>query len=225
MVAQPRPFPSASCCPDRLGFRCTKNEQQRLADFAAGSRTIFAATRRARPRSSSTGCSKPSATRESARRGRSAKSGSKRPTRRNRLRRSGLEAGRADRDETARRRPAPPLPAGVRLLDPAGARPAALCRLCNFDEFWVYDFETQMDTPVDQVGVEELPKRYGPLAFLFPNRRNAQLRQRSGGSYSKGRRPAGHLLQQVDCPKDRSGPLRSGSCFRCWSPCSPRTSG
>ena len=41
--------------------------------------------------------------------------------------------------------------------------------LCNFDEFWVYDFETQMDTPVDQVGVEELPKRYGPLAFLFPN--------------------------------------------------------
>jgi hypothetical protein len=42
--------------------------------------------------------------------------------------------------------------------------------LCNFDEFWVYDFETQMDTPVDQVAVEELPKRYGPLAFLFPNR-------------------------------------------------------
>ncbi len=42
--------------------------------------------------------------------------------------------------------------------------------LCNFDEFWVYDFETQMDTPVDQVCVEELPKRWGPLAFLFPNR-------------------------------------------------------
>ena len=42
--------------------------------------------------------------------------------------------------------------------------------LCNFDEFWVFDFETQMDTPVDQVSVEELPKRWGPLAFLFPNR-------------------------------------------------------
>jgi type II restriction/modification system DNA methylase subunit YeeA len=42
--------------------------------------------------------------------------------------------------------------------------------LCNFDEFWVYDFETQMDTPVDQLTVEELPRRYGPLAFLFPNR-------------------------------------------------------
>ncbi len=40
--------------------------------------------------------------------------------------------------------------------------------LCNFDEFWVYDFETQMDSPVDRLKVEELPRRYGPLAFLFP---------------------------------------------------------
>jgi hypothetical protein len=39
--------------------------------------------------------------------------------------------------------------------------------LCNFDEFWVYDFETQMDTPVDRVKVGELVSRYGPLAFLF----------------------------------------------------------
>ena len=42
--------------------------------------------------------------------------------------------------------------------------------LCNFDEFWVYDFENQMDTPVDQVNVGELPKRHGPLAFLFPTK-------------------------------------------------------
>src|SRR3989337_962214 len=41
--------------------------------------------------------------------------------------------------------------------------------LCNFDEFWVYDFETQMDTPVDQVPLSELPTRFGPLAFLFPS--------------------------------------------------------
>ncbi len=40
--------------------------------------------------------------------------------------------------------------------------------LCNFDEFWVYDFETQMDTPVDKVPLVELPTRYGPLNFLFP---------------------------------------------------------
>lgn len=40
--------------------------------------------------------------------------------------------------------------------------------LCNFDEFWVYDFDTQIDTPKHQVGLTELPDRWGPLAFLFP---------------------------------------------------------
>ena len=40
--------------------------------------------------------------------------------------------------------------------------------LCNFDEFWVYDFETQMDEPVDKVPLAELTARYAPLAFLFP---------------------------------------------------------
>ena len=40
--------------------------------------------------------------------------------------------------------------------------------LCNFDEFWVYDFENQLDTPVDRLTLDELPQRYGPLAFLFP---------------------------------------------------------
>jgi len=40
--------------------------------------------------------------------------------------------------------------------------------LCNFDQFWVYDFETQMDSPVDMVALADLPDRYGPLAFMFP---------------------------------------------------------
>jgi SAM-dependent methyltransferase len=40
--------------------------------------------------------------------------------------------------------------------------------LCNFDEFRVYDFETQMDEPVDSVALADLPSRWGPLAFLAP---------------------------------------------------------
>jgi hypothetical protein len=40
--------------------------------------------------------------------------------------------------------------------------------LCNFDEFWVYDFETQLDTPVDKVSLADLPTKFGPLNFLFP---------------------------------------------------------
>ncbi len=40
--------------------------------------------------------------------------------------------------------------------------------LCNFDEFWVYDFDTQMDAPVDRVKVADLETRWGALGFLFP---------------------------------------------------------
>jgi SAM-dependent methyltransferase len=40
--------------------------------------------------------------------------------------------------------------------------------LCNFYEFWIYDFNIQMDVPIDKVPLAELPTRYGPLAFLLP---------------------------------------------------------
>jgi len=40
--------------------------------------------------------------------------------------------------------------------------------LCNFDEFWVYDFQTQIDAPLDIVKLAELPERWGALAFLYP---------------------------------------------------------
>jgi hypothetical protein len=40
--------------------------------------------------------------------------------------------------------------------------------LCNFDEFQVYDFETQMDRPVATVALADLPTNYGALAFLLP---------------------------------------------------------
>ncbi len=40
--------------------------------------------------------------------------------------------------------------------------------LCNFDEFWIYDFNIDLDEPLDRVSLAELPTRYDPLAFLFP---------------------------------------------------------
>lgn len=40
--------------------------------------------------------------------------------------------------------------------------------LCNFNEFSIYDFDKQIDQPVDVVKLEELPKRYTALNFLFP---------------------------------------------------------
>ncbi len=40
--------------------------------------------------------------------------------------------------------------------------------LCNFDEFRVYDFDTDLDTPKDTLALADLPERYGPLEFLAP---------------------------------------------------------
>jgi len=40
--------------------------------------------------------------------------------------------------------------------------------LCNFDEFWIYDLNRQIDDPVHKLSIKDLPKNWGPLAFLFP---------------------------------------------------------
>ncbi|NBB81019.1 MAG: N-6 DNA methylase [Verrucomicrobia bacterium] len=40
--------------------------------------------------------------------------------------------------------------------------------LCNFDEFWIYDFNVQLDSPVDRVLLDELPDRYTAFGFLLP---------------------------------------------------------
>lgn len=43
--------------------------------------------------------------------------------------------------------------------------------LCNFDEFWIFDFDIQLDTPVDIVPLAQLPERISAFAFMeFENR-------------------------------------------------------
>jgi hypothetical protein len=41
--------------------------------------------------------------------------------------------------------------------------------LCNFKEFWIYDFDKQLEQPVDRVMLQDLPHRYTALNFLFPH--------------------------------------------------------
>ena len=43
--------------------------------------------------------------------------------------------------------------------------------LCNFTEFWIYDFDKQLNDPVDVVALVDLPKRYTAFNFLFPDER------------------------------------------------------
>jgi type II restriction/modification system DNA methylase subunit YeeA len=65
--------------------------------------------------------------------------------------------------------------------------------LCNFDEFWVYDFETQMDTPVDRLALVDLPRRHGPLAFLFAKPQTPVF----GNDQEKVTRQAADLLAEL----------------------------
>jgi hypothetical protein len=41
--------------------------------------------------------------------------------------------------------------------------------LCNFDEFWIYDFHHQIEEPLDRLRLEDLPRRWEALAFLLPD--------------------------------------------------------
>lgn len=43
--------------------------------------------------------------------------------------------------------------------------------LCNFDEFWIYDFNIQLYDPVDRITSKNLPAQYSALNFLFPDER------------------------------------------------------
>lgn len=47
--------------------------------------------------------------------------------------------------------------------------------LCNFREFQIYDFDKQLNDPVDTITVDELPKRYTAFNFLFPDERKPQF--------------------------------------------------
>ena len=45
--------------------------------------------------------------------------------------------------------------------------------LCNFDQFWIYDFDLQLREPVERVNLEELPNRFTAFNFLFPENRKS----------------------------------------------------
>src|SRR5258706_458425 len=47
--------------------------------------------------------------------------------------------------------------------------------LCNFDEFWIYDFDLQVEHPADIVKLADLPSRYTALNFMFKLERKPQF--------------------------------------------------
>src|SRR4051794_32568500 len=47
--------------------------------------------------------------------------------------------------------------------------------LCNFDEFWIYDFDIQLNDPVDTIALGDLTHRYTAFNFLFPVEKKPQF--------------------------------------------------
>jgi hypothetical protein len=47
--------------------------------------------------------------------------------------------------------------------------------LSNFDEFWIYDFDHQIDEPVDRLKLVDLPKRWEPLGFMLQEAREPEF--------------------------------------------------
>jgi hypothetical protein len=40
--------------------------------------------------------------------------------------------------------------------------------LCNFDEFWIYDFHKQSEEPIEKISLDRLPDRLGAFNFMNP---------------------------------------------------------
>jgi SAM-dependent methyltransferase len=66
--------------------------------------------------------------------------------------------------------------------------------LCNFDEFWIYDFDTQLDTPVDIVQLTKLPERAGAFGFMELGNRTPVFHNNQVEITERAARRMGELL-------------------------------
>ena len=99
--------------------------------------------------------------------------------------------------------------------------------LCNFDEFWIYDFNIQLDEPMDRVRLDDLPRRFDALQLPLSRGQAADLPQQPRRRHPQGRRQGFPAVPTPDRsgPKTRCRPTRpSATSSSASSPCSPRAS-
>lgn len=70
--------------------------------------------------------------------------------------------------------------------------------LCNFDEFWIYDFDIQIDTPVDKITLQELPQRGGALTFMELGNRTPVFNNNQIAVTERAARRMGELLLELE---------------------------
>lgn len=69
--------------------------------------------------------------------------------------------------------------------------------LCNFDEFQIFDFENQVDTPVDTIPLEQLPERSGAFTFMESDNRTPVFRNNQVIVTDRTARRLGELYQLI----------------------------
>lgn len=69
--------------------------------------------------------------------------------------------------------------------------------LCNFDEFWIFDFDLQLDTPVDIVPLTQLPDRISAFRFMEQANRTPVFRNNQVQVTERAARRMGELLVEL----------------------------
>ena len=69
--------------------------------------------------------------------------------------------------------------------------------LCNFDEFWIYDLNTQLYDPVHKLHIKDLPENWGPLAFLFPKEETPTFNNYNVKVTEEVARKVGHIYYSL----------------------------
>jgi SAM-dependent methyltransferase len=77
--------------------------------------------------------------------------------------------------------------------------------LCNFDEFWIFDFENQVDEPVDRILLSQLPERAGALTFMQVGGMRPVFKNNQVEVTERSARRMGELYQAVYARGQRSG--------------------
>jgi hypothetical protein len=94
--------------------------------------------------------------------------------------------------------------------------------LCNFDEFWIYDFNQQLFDPVEKIALADLPIAPRPSPFLLPKPRKPLF----NNNRVEVTREAAADLARSSAPSSRAartGPAPSASSSSSSSPWFPRT--
>lgn len=78
--------------------------------------------------------------------------------------------------------------------------------LSNFDQFWIYDFANQVDTPVDTIGLEQLPERGGAFRFMEFENQTPIFRNNQVEVTDRTARRLGELYQIIVERQKRTNP-------------------